>query len=401
MSATTGTNRKELAAALVEALGLATDVIRGRARHHVRQDTQVIGQVPDDAIDAAFELQYERILDAIRGAAPSAVGRSDADRLPADPPRVERQFALFRECPDLMQSVCGATFKETVDCIREVGEQISGDLDAVLEIISVVSEVSDTALLALGAAGHGSIELAEIGWDAELCIDVARTLLLGGKTTADLRSQATVFGIDTERDYVAFRARPCSGHGFNELAQELGMDDFHQFIDGLVVIVEGDLVGFLASPPAQVQRGLVGIGPPTRADDLADSFELATRAFDTAYAFGLSGVHPFEGLGLLPAIFADTDVGESVQRRYLQPMVDMESLPELLGAIRTYFACGMHVDRAAKQMFLHPNTLRNRISKFEELTGANLRDPTVAIEVWWALQRVSLDPARTPYSRAC
>jgi len=400
MSATTGTNRKELAVELIEALGLATDVIRGRARDRVRQDTLTIGQVPDDAIDAAFELQYERILDAIRGAAPS-VGRSDADRVPANTLCIERQFALFRECPDLMLSVCGATFKETVDCIREVGEQISSDLDAVLEIISVVSEVSDTALLALGAAGHGSIELAEIGWDAELSIDLARTLLLGGKTTADLRSQATVFGIDTERDYVAFRARPCPGHGFNELAQELGMDDFHQFSDGLVVIVEGDLVGFLAGPPTQVRRGLVGIGPSTRADDLADSFELATRAFDTAHAFGLSGVHTFEGLGLLPAIFADTDVGESVQRRYLQPVVDTESLPELLGAIRTYFACGMHVDRAAKQMFLHPNTLRNRISKFEELTGANLRDPTVAIEVWWALQRVSLDPARAPFSRAC
>ena len=35
----------------------------------------------------------------------------------------------------------------------------------------------------------------------------------------------------------------------------------------------------------------------------------------------------------------------------------------------------MHVERAAEQLFVHPNTLRYRIGRFEELTGANLRNP--------------------------
>lgn len=41
---------------------------------------------------------------------------------------------------------------------------------------------------------------------------------------------------------------------------------------------------------------------------------------------------------------------------------------------RVYFAAGMHVERAAERLFVHPNTLRYRIARFEELTDASLRD---------------------------
>jgi DNA-binding PucR family transcriptional regulator len=47
----------------------------------------------------------------------------------------------------------------------------------------------------------------------------------------------------------------------------------------------------------------------------------------------------------------------------------------------------MRIDRAAEQLFVHPNTLRYRIGRFEEITGTNLRNPRTALEVWWALQR--------------
>lgn len=47
------------------------------------------------------------------------------------------------------------------------------------------------------------------------------------------------------------------------------------------------------------------------------------------------------------------------------------------------------LDRLAES-FRH--TLRYRLGRFEELTGASLRDPVVAFEVWWALERASLRP---------
>jgi sugar diacid utilization regulator len=35
----------------------------------------------------------------------------------------------------------------------------------------------------------------------------------------------------------------------------------------------------------------------------------------------------------------------------------------------------------------HPNTVRQRLDRFEEATGRSLRETETVVEVWWALQR--------------
>jgi DNA-binding PucR family transcriptional regulator len=101
-------------------------------------------------------------------------------------------------------------------------------------------------------------------------------------------------------------------------------------------------------------------------------------------------VHDVASLGLRAAVAADRDVGEAFSARYLEPLGTTGSADELKASLREYFACGMHVERAAERLFVHQNTLRYRIGRFEELTGASLRDPTAAFEVWWALEREAM-----------
>ena len=48
---------------------------------------------------------------------------------------------------------------------------------------------------------------------------------------------------------------------------------------------------------------------------------------------------------------------------------------------------GMRVDDTARALHVHPNTLRHRLRRFEEATGATLRDPRHLVELWWALER--------------
>ena len=122
---------------------------------------------------------------------------------------------------------------------------------------------------------------------------------------------------------------------------------------------------------------------------LGESFRLATRALVTAGAFGLTGTFDIAQLGLRPAIVADADVGDALHRRFIVPLEGSRSAGELVASLRAYFDSGQHIERAAERLFVHPNTLRYRLARFEELTGANLRDPVVAFEVWWALQRAS------------
>jgi DNA-binding PucR family transcriptional regulator len=43
---------------------------------------------------------------------------------------------------------------------------------------------------------------------------------------------------------------------------------------------------------------------------------------------------------------------------------------------------------------MHANTLRHRLRRFEEATGANLRSPADLAELWWALERRRLEGQR-------
>lgn len=248
------------------------------------------------------------------------------------------------------------------------------ELSALLDLLSAAAEASTTTVVSAGG-------LPELDQALTRDTELVRALLLGLPQSAEMRDQAIVHRIRSDRDYLAFRARPEPGHRHEELAAELTRPG-----EGLAVRLDGDLAGFLAAPPAQPRAGVIGLGPPRTPDRLAESFHLAGRALECARAFGLTGMHRFDTLGLLPTILADADVGESLRRRYVWPAAAVESQPDLLRTIRTYFACGMHIERTAKALFLHANTLRYRITRFEELTGANLNDPTIAMQVWWALQ---------------
>ncbi|MFE4229214.1 PucR family transcriptional regulator [Arthrobacter sp. NPDC056886] len=64
----------------------------------------------------------------------------------------------------------------------------------------------------------------------------------------------------------------------------------------------------------------------------------------------------------------------------------------LLGTVRTWFGTGGSVSETARQMFLHPNTVRNRLRRLETLTLRSLSDPRQTAELYLAV--VSL-PRRT------
>lgn len=227
-------------------------------------------------------------------------------------------------------------------------------------------------------------ELTTVGLDLRLRVRVVRNLLLEEAGCADRRSEAGLVGIDINGGYVAFRARPRTGRPVEELAAELRLG---AAAHGAALFAEhdGDIIGLSPRPPRSATAGVVGVGPPATPDRLIDSFPLASRAMDAAIAFDLPGVHAFGDLGLLPAIVADTEIGDALWRRYVRPLGDLDCGAEVVAAVRTWFGCGMHVDRAAAKLTLHPNTLRNRIARFEAVADVDLRDAATAMQVWWAL----------------
>jgi DNA-binding PucR family transcriptional regulator len=62
-----------------------------------------------------------------------------------------------------------------------------------------------------------------------------------------------------------------------------------------------------------------------------------------------------------------------------------EAGPALLETIETYLESGGVLETCARQLFVHPNTVRYRLKKATELTGRNAADPRDALVLRTAL----------------
>lgn len=273
---------------------------------------------------------------------------------------------------------------------RESGVSDRELLDLSHELLRVV----DVAMLA-SARGHHRAEFEIARLQQNHRADLVRGILFGTLGPASIRLQIESYGLAYDREYYAVRSRPTAAVPMRDLERVLDLQPAGGRPHGLAALVDGDLVGFVDhAPPAEIGVA-VGLGPAVRPDRLEASFRRATRAMTTAIAFGLRGTHDLARLGLLPAVVADAEVGAELVGRYVTPLGTGDAADALLETVRTYFAHEMRIDRTAEALVLHPNSVRYRLSRFETLTGANLRDVGGALEIWWALRRADLDGPRS------
>jgi DNA-binding PucR family transcriptional regulator len=47
----------------------------------------------------------------------------------------------------------------------------------------------------------------------------------------------------------------------------------------------------------------------------------------------------------------------------------------------------MRIEESARALIVHPNTLRHRLDRFQQVTDADLRRTEDVVQVWWALER--------------
>ena len=64
-------------------------------------------------------------------------------------------------------------------------------------------------------------------------------------------------------------------------------------------------------------------------------------------------------------------------QEYLSPLLesDQENGTEYIKTLKTFIQHQGIINEVSDALFIHPNTLRNRIKKIEEMTGVNLLDP--------------------------
>ena len=59
---------------------------------------------------------------------------------------------------------------------------------------------------------------------------------------------------------------------------------------------------------------------------------------------------------------------------------------DLLHTVDTFLKCQRRFQRTADMLNMHVNSLRHRLERYREMTGADLADTETVTEVWWALE---------------
>ncbi len=370
---------------LVTAIEAELDALVDRIGERIREEIPDFRRLPADRLASAIRGNVGRALSALRELRPptpeelegaAAVGRE----------RAEQGLAVDAVLHAYRISI-GAVWSRFGEVARERG----ADVSSVLAFSETLWLWAD-AVMDVVASAHREIELELAREEQQRRDAFVLALLTGTIEPTELRRECSTYGLDPEREYIPFRARSnADGRSLpHRVALALAGDD------GLVTALDHDLVGIAARAPVSMPGLATGLGPPARLNNLPNAFALASRALQTTLAFHEEGTRSLADLSIRPAILADEALGDAFEARYLEPLAELGRLgAELQTTLRTWFDEGMRVEDAARVLHVHPNTLRHRLRRFEEATGANLRRPTDLIELWWALERRRYKQAAT------
>ena len=367
---------------VVARLAACDDQVADTALGALRKVLPSYRDVSDDALRAS----------ALRNSA-SARKTLLARRLPSDAELAEAAVAAGERADQgvSVQDMLTA-YRLSIHQIREFlteAATAAGCAPAVtLEMVQLLWALADAVGVRLATVHRDAeIEIARHGERQRA--EFLRGLVFGSVAPAEIRRLGPAYHLTPDLRYVALRGRPAPGTTPEQLVRAIGAavraGGQHAFVD----VLEGDVVGVAPRAPAlDACPGIVAVGPPADLTGIEPSFATASRVLEVAERFGIPGVYRLEDLSLRVAVAAEDELGELLVRRYLRPLEKLGvRAPAVLETVAAFIEHGLSVKATAEALDVHQNTVRYRLGRFEELTGASLERPVTAFEVWWAMQR--------------
>lgn len=267
---------------------------------------------------------------------------------------------------------------------------------SIIDGVRVLWESADAVTVQL-SIHHHERKLWVERHDEQFRMDFLRRVLSGQVTHNDLVITAPIFGLAPDAAYIPIRAR--SGHE-KEIKTLIRLLDAHGHRikhRPLIGILDGDLAALVQSVPPLVGVGAtaIGVGKPASLGNISEEWKKTTRVLETALAFGYMGIHTGESLGLRTLIVAENELGTTLTDRFISPLKAEGAFGvQVIHSVRVWLSSGKSIAHAAEELMVHPNTLRYRVRRFEEATGADLENSFTVIEVWWAIERWLIVDAR-------
>lgn len=256
-----------------------------------------------------------------------------------------------------------------------------------------------TAVLLLN---ERSLAEAEQRMRGELLDDL---LVVPCRDPARLRRRAALIGVQIDQPHTILVARPADPetryavamHAAAMASADHGLSGEH---GGNVVLLLDSCEEAAVKARAVAQRlsrlvdapvtvGAVGV--PAGIDGLAEAHAEATRCLDVLIALNRSGegASPDE-LGIYGVLFGPggrQEYGRFVRQR-LGPVLDYDAArgSELVPTMLSYFACDGNLTRTAAALYVHVNTLYQRLDRITQLLGERWRHGDHALQVHLALK---------------
>jgi hypothetical protein len=337
--------------------------------------------VDEDAIREAVRSNYEAVLNGLEERRrPDA--RDDGSVFDAAGETRARQGVDLAE----MLALWRLGLEYLHELARDVAAAGPGREALLLEFLELALAWADFAMLS-AANGHRRGELSAAREQLHVQTNLVRRVLAGMAAPAEIRSAVTPLGLDSDGQYYAVRARPEPAVDMEAIERYLGADGLVRRGNGLVALIDGDACGFIGRLPRTAAPIAVGVSDRVALSAMEPASRQAGRALETALALGTKGIFSFGDLSIQPAIASDADLGAVMLRRYVDAVLAVPAGPDILATAERYLANDRSVDLTAKDLDVHPNTVRHRLERFEEITGRSLRDTETLVELWWALQR--------------
>jgi hypothetical protein len=277
--------------------------------------------------------------------------------------------------------------REMLSLMDDVAREVGLPNDLVLAMHDSTWEFANEAAAVFARIEHErSVE--RVRFDAERRSGFVRGVLGGGYSVEEIHRDADLFGLDPRRQYIPLAIPFPEQSAADSLRRALAIA-LRTTPDRLLFAEVGAGLGCIAPiAPAGLTGYLVGVGPAHPLDSLAEGFEEAELARESAERFGMTGMLRLGDLGPRPLIFGARTASAGLEARHFALMDSQgRSGSEIEETTRVYLECNQQVQDVAKLLTVHPNTVRYRVTRFRELTGLDVRLTEDLVTAWWLLNR--------------
>ncbi len=264
--------------------------------------------------------------------------------------------------------------------------------------------VSSTVLWALGdafsaraVAVYQEKDVAGLLADSERRSEWIGQALTAAMEPSDLRQGAALYDVPVSQPVRAMVVHAAPGAEGQRMSRLQAWAERAE-VRVLTTVRGQALIGILLGVPArgvQPEKLTIGLGVDVLLDELPVSFDAASSAVHAAQRVGWAGVVDPETLSWRMAVHTSPETTALLAERYVAPLEGTGEFGDhVLEAVEASLSHRLSIPLAAHSIPVHVNTLRYRLQRFSQLTGADLGDTGTLVELSWVFAARGGDASR-------